>query len=111
VEVEPGNGNALPPEPAQPKPASSWEAPLYRQLGWLSGLTFIWLGCGDNVWTVKIAFWLFGADLFVYWLIERIEERRGCKLILLRKALLPFWFAPMLFLLAGTVEVVSGWMF
>ena len=102
-EQPPVEGARSSPQSANAKPATSWAPPLYRQLGWLSGVTFFLLGFGENPWSLKLGFWLFGADLFVQWVIERVESRRGCQLLGLRKALLPLWLVALVLLLVGNV--------
>jgi hypothetical protein len=105
---QPELGGAPPLDPAQPKPAPSWEPPLYRRLGWLSGATFLLLGFSELGWAMKAGLWLFGLGLFVYWLIERVEERQGRQLMRLRMAFVPVWFGAQILLLVGGVAWLLG---
>ena len=81
---------------------------LYAWTGWLSGVTFLLfaVGSAEFAWFVRASLGLMGLHLLLYWILERIEARRGEKLLRLRKALLPLFFAaPIIF-----VACCIGWL-
>jgi hypothetical protein len=51
------------------------------------------VGSPEFAWFVRAFLGLTGLDLFLYWILERIEVRRGEKLLRLRMAMLPLFFA------------------
>jgi hypothetical protein len=81
---------------------------LYAWTGWLSGVTFLLFAVGSPEfgWFVRAFLGLMGLHLLLYWILERIEVRRGEKLLRLRKALLPLFFTAALVLVAGGL----GWL-
>jgi len=81
---------------------------LYAWTGWLSGITFLLfaLGFAEFAWFVRAFLGRMGLHLLLYWTLERFEIRRGEKLLRLRTALLPLFFAgPPVLLVAGL-----GWL-
>ncbi|MDB5308290.1 MAG: hypothetical protein JWO38_2492 [Gemmataceae bacterium] len=98
----------------QPRGPAAWVArwvPIFsRWLGWLPGVMFFIFGFGELPLVVRVGLWLFGADLFLTWVIERVEARRNTKMMGLRKALLPLLFAaPLLVMVGGIGWLLGAW--
>src|SRR5262249_29797996 len=82
-----------------------WSEAGYRWLGLASAVTFFLCGyAADSVW-LRAGMWTAGADLFLIWVVEHVEQRRGGRLLAARKALLLLWPVALLLLAAGML----GW--
>jgi hypothetical protein len=82
---------------------------LSRWLGWLSGAGFVALGCAEVSWPLRAGLWAFGAALVAYWVLERIEGRRGARLMRCRVALMVPLYLGAILCSVGGVRWLLGW--